>query len=268
MRYLLLFVTLWSCVSAAASRMVVLDVGEGQAVLLQEGRHGVLVDTGHPGQAAHVLDRLRTLGVEKLDYLILTHLHPDHAGGYFRLRESFPQTTVFWNGQPLPRKSRSDMVRWVHQALRTDDRAAVIRAGDAFQWRGWRIDVLWPELFVSQDLNQHSLVLLLKKGDTEWLVMGDAGIPVEQELLRHGRLPREVDLLVVGHHGAADATSQPFLRQVRPKRAVISVNAGNIRGYPDEKVVRRLERAGADVLRTDLDGEVIVDRNPSAVLPQ
>ncbi|WP_456416761.1 ComEC/Rec2 family competence protein [Thiolapillus sp.] len=259
--------TLFFCLSlcvmaapvAAAPRLVMLDVGEGQAVLLQQGHRGVLIDVGHPGMSQKVLERLGALGVKQLDYLVLTHLHPDHAGGYFRLREAFPQTPVLYSGHPLPADVRPDLVRWVNDALAQDAHRRLLRAGEDISWQGMSIEVLWPEAFSGDNLNRHSLVLLLRYAGLELLIMGDADALVEQALLEQNKLPANIDVLVAGHHGAADATSAAFVDRLHPRLALISVNAGNIRGYPGEEVLQRLEKAGARVLRTDRHGELRLD---------
>lgn len=253
-----LFVLLFmlSAAVAAAPSLTVLDVGEGQALLLQEGRHGILIDTGHPGEAAHVLRRLSASGVEQLDYLILTHLHPDHAGGYFRLRERFPDTTLLYSGHPLPPDVQPDLVRWLDRSVTADRHRRRFVAGDGIRWQGVTLEALWPVSFTGANLNRHSLVLLLRYGDLRLLFMGDADSVVERELMTRGALPDGVDLLVAGHHGAADASSERFLAAIKPRIAVISVNRGNIRGYPDAQVVQRLQRPGTRLLRTDQNGEL------------
>lgn len=101
-------------------RLIVLDVGEGQSILLQRGRHGVLIDTGHAGKARYVLQQLQTYGVSQLDYLVLTHLHPDHASGYFRIREAFPNTPVLVHNYSFTNEKVPDMSRWVAEALASD----------------------------------------------------------------------------------------------------------------------------------------------------
>lgn len=243
----------------ADPRLVALDVGEGQALLVQRGDRGVLIDAGHPGKARHVLDRLGELGVKHLDYLILTHLHPDHAGGYFRLREAWPETPVLHSGHPLPHNVGPDLTRWVNDALQQDAHQRIIAAGEVLKWQGMTLAILWPEKFVGNDLNLHSLVLLLSHGDSRILIMGDATHQAEKELLGKNSLPENVDILVVGHHGSKHASSIPFIDKVHPKLAIISVNRNNIRGYPSAEVIQRLEKAGAKVLRTDQQGEITLD---------
>jgi len=234
----------------------VLDVGEGQAVLVQAGDRGVLIDTGHAGQAARLVGRLRALGVRRLDHLILTHLHPDHASGYFRVIEAYPVAAVHDNGQVLPALPEEQIVRWVAAALRAHPRYAPLKAGDALVWAGGRVEILWPHRADGPDWNANSLVLLLRHGTFIGLVMGDAGQSVEEALLKAKTLPRGIDLLVAGHHGAADTARGDFLAHVRPRVAALSVDAGNLRGYPDRGVVARLAAASGRLYRTDRDGEV------------
>ena len=255
-RFIPVLLVIVACGARAAPSLVVLDVGEGQAILLQEESRGILIDTGHPGMASHLLKRLTALGVERLDYLILTHLHPDHAGGYFRLREQFPDTPLLYTGHPLPVDVRPDLIRWTHQAIAADRHWRRFLAGDRIHWRGMVIEALWPASFENHNLNRHSLVLSVHYRGLKLLLMGDADHEVEKALLEQKRLPREVDLLVAGHHGAADATGEAFLAAVRPRFTVISVNEENIRGYPSPEVIARLEQSGTRLLRTDRDGEL------------
>jgi len=246
----------------------VLDVGEGQAVLVQAGERGLLIDTGHAGQAARLVGRLRALGVRRLDHLVLTHLHPDHASGYFRVMEAYPDAAVHDNAQLLPALPEEQMVRWVATALRAHPRYAPLKARDLLAWAGGRIEILWPHRADGPDWNANSLVLLLRRGPFVGLVMGDAGQGVEAALLKEGTLPRGVDLLVAGHHGAADTARGDFLAHVKPRVAVISVDAGNLRGYPDPDVVRRLIAVSGRLYRTDRDGEVCVSFSASRDLCQ
>lgn len=259
----LALLTLVGCQTLRTAREVgwgvrVLDVGEGQAVLVQAGDRGLLIDTGHAGRAADLVARLRSLGVRRLDHVILTHLHPDHASGFFRVIEAYPEAAVHDNGQLLPPLPEEQIVRWVADALRSHPRYAPLRAGDALDWAGGRIRILWPQRADGPDWNANSLVLLLRHGPFAGLVMGDAGQGVEAALLEEGSLPRGVDLLVAGHHGAADTARPEFLAHVRPRVAVISVDRHNLRGYPDPDVVARLAAASGQLYRTDRDGEVCI----------
>lgn len=256
MYVLLLAALLVTGCTPTTMKMVVLDVGEGQAVLLQRAGHGILIDTGHAGKAVHVMDRLSAHGVRQLDILVLTHLHPDHASGYFRLREAFPQARLLTHGKGVP-PGQSDMVRWVDQAIRIDTLHHRVQAGSRFSWQGAEVTVLWPPATgQATDLNAGSLVIRVDYARHNALLMGDAGQGVERHLLESGQLPASVDLLMVGHHGAADAAAEAFLRHVRPRYSLISVDHENIRNYPSETTVARLLSYSARLLRTDRDGEI------------
>ncbi len=258
MRFLILAIGLISFSALAPAqelRLIALDVGEGQAILLQHGEHGILIDTGHAGQAPRVLQALTENGIQSLDLLILTHLHPDHASGYFRLREAYPATPVLDAQQPLPPNIAPDMVRWVNESLSTDPLRRRLSAGDTLPWGDVRIEVLWPATFVNTNLNRHSLVLHIHHGKRSVLLMGDADKEVEQQLLRQ-KEALVADVLIVGHHGAADASDTAFLAAVQPTYSVISVNHDNLRGYPASDTLRRLVAAGGQILRTDERGDI------------
>lgn len=241
---------------ALAVKLVVLDVGEGQAVLLQHRQTGILLDTGHAGQSTHVLQRLHEHGVRRLKSIVLSHLHPDHASGYFRLREAFTDAEVVESGHPLAEDLTPDMSRWVMQSIRRDARHRVVRAGDVLSLGNARLHVLWPAEFTNQNLNLHSLVVMVEVGESKAMIMGDAPKEVENLLLESMRLPQRIGVLVAGHHGAADTGAAGFFRHVKPKYSVISVNADNLRGYPDKRVVMQLQRFSGQLLRTDVDGEL------------
>lgn len=125
-----------SIVSAQSLHIRVLDVAEGQAILLHQNQRAVLIDTGHAGAAHTVLMRMRELNIKGLDYLFLTHLHPDHASGYFRIQEAFSEVKVRDNCYPVEEQFTPDMMRWVDQALKLNTNRKCMMAGDRIVWGG------------------------------------------------------------------------------------------------------------------------------------
>lgn len=242
----------------AQTRIIALDVKEGQSVLIQHFTNGWLIDTGHPGQSVNILDKLRRYGVENIEGIILTHLHPDHASGYFRLKEKFPSAKIFSNCHPLPENIQPDITRWTHEALLHDQQHQCLSANDNILFYDFRMMILWPYKFINNNLNHHSLVINIAIDDSNILVMGDADRQAEEELLSRKTLPTDISTLIVGHHGANDASSTAFLQYVKPETAIISTNKDNIRGYPSRSTIERLNQAGAIIQQTSLHGDIII----------
>ncbi len=255
--------------SGSPFRVIALDVGEGQSILLQRRNRGILVDTGHAGKAVYVLQQLRDYGVEHLDYLILTHLHPDHASGYFRIRESFPRVPVLVHNFSFTNTtSAPDMSRWVAEALARDPYREQFRSGNDFIWQGLTINPLWPGDTPGSNMNDSSLVIEVKFGSRRVLLMGDVGDRVEKLLMDKNALSDSYDALVAGHHGSRGTSSEAFLNTVNPAYSIISTNANNIRGYPAPATQERLSRCSrSGLFETFSDGNVCLEWKRSAKLP-
>jgi len=242
----------------AKTDIIVLDVNEGQSVLVKHNNEGIIIDTGHAGLSKSLLNKFRQYGINNIKSILLTHLHPDHAGGYFRLKEAFPLAKIYSNCHPLPNNIQPDTTRWINEALQTDQNHHCLKAGDSLSFHDAKLMVLWPYTFNNTNLNQHSLVINIATSKNNTLLMGDAGFKVEQKLISENTLPANISTLIVGHHGANDATSQHFLRSLKPESAVISVNKKNIRGYPSKHTINRLNDMNIRVFRTDHHGDIVI----------
>ncbi len=254
-------------------KVVVLDVGMGQSVLLVKDGHGFLIDTGLVEYAPYVLSRMNFYGVHTLDYLVLSHFHPDHAGGYFQLREAWPDTPVFDNCH-VPEKFHPDEEDFfvnIHTALSQDSLRSCLAAGDILVWQGHKVQVLWPVVTEGTNMNHKSLVLLLKtekKGSL--LVMGDVDKTVENRIkttLQSLLFPSGVTLYVAAHHAAVDSCDPGFLSVLQPQVSIVSVGQNNLLGYPSDKSVSVLEKYSSTVLRTDRDGEICFTLDSTTATP-
>lgn len=244
-----------------------LDVGEGAATLIQTGNNKhILIDCGNVITGAQVLDVCRRAGVRELDALIITHPHADHMGGVFQLLSELKIKRVYDNGQPIPPNPPCDIYRWYREAVRSRKNYRVLRRGEHLSWPGVEIDVLWPGDVMDKNWNNNALVLRLQAGGRRLLLMSDAGRQVENALLR--QLPGDLaaEVLQVGHHGAADASSAAFLRAVKPRLAVISINRHNIRGYPAPDTVRLLSQLKIKTFLTYRDGDFVFPGKPASGL--
>jgi competence protein ComEC len=256
---------------AAVPRVSILDVGQGDAVLVEGSRGGrLLIDGGpDPNRLLIDLDERVPPWDRRIDAVILTHPHEDHVAGLAMLLDRYRVGRVFEPGMVGPgpgyvawSRRLADLVTIPRGGLAAGDRLAVDEI---------RFDVLWPirgrvpatPPDGGTGINNVSIVLLGQVGERRMLLMGDVEQDIDPSLLRD-HLPR-VDLLKVAHHGSRTATTQAFVDAVRPKVAVASAGAGNPYGHPAKVTLDRLTAAGARVLRTDRDGTVVVAFEPDDV---
>ncbi len=239
-------------------RVYFLDVGEGAATLIETGNNKhILVDCGNLITGARVLDFCRQGGIRELDVLIITHPHADHMGGVFQLLSELKIKRVYDNGQTIPPNPPCDIYRWYNEAVRSRKNYRVLRRGEQLTWPGVKIDVLWPGEKLGKSWNDNALVLRLQVGEHRLLLMSDAGRQVEKVLLRQAPDDLPAEVLQVGHHGAADASTATFLRAVKPRLAIISINRNNIRGYPAPETMRLLSQLGIKTFLTYRDGDFV-----------
>lgn len=257
--FLIFLVICFHAMSACAeNRFVVVDVGEGQAILLQNGEYAILIDTGHFGKSHKLLEVLESFSIKSIEKVFLTHLHLDHASGIYTVMNKYPHAKIYESGHRLDFHPMRDGYRWITEQL--DSGAWEVERSlqdDTFYWRGFNLEVLWPRAPSGKNLNDQSLVLKISLGNSIIMIMGDVGISIEKILLQENRMPRYIDVLVVGHHGSAATTSPELLQQLTPQNAVISTNKNNIRGYPDAEVVGRLKSFGIKVHKTAEHGNFV-----------
>jgi competence protein ComEC len=234
--------TVWPLLAPATGtlRVTVLDVGQGDAIVVEapDGRV-MLVDAGPGGpMRLDVGDRvvapfLWNRGIAKLATAVTTHADLDHAGGMSAIRRHFP-IAAEWTGASAPR----DQQWWGNLSVRA------LGEGQAGAF--------------TRRTNDTALVLRLEYGLASFLLTSDATATAERELLTAGA-PLRATVLKVGHHGARGATTLEFLQAVRPTVAVISVGPANPYGHPAPETLDRLQTAGVRVYRTDRDGAVIFE---------
>ena len=233
-------------------RITVLDVGQGDAILLQVPEGAVLVDQGPP--EGNVVQQLRDLGVRRLAAAILTHPDRDHAGGTAPVLERVSVSVLIEPGLVATTRYRGSALL---VAARKGVKTSVARAGQAFALGRLRLRVLWPGRSgaPTEDPNRLSIVLLASYGEVDALLTGDAETDVAAQLVS-----RRVEILKVAHHGSADAGLAAELRELRPAVAVISVGRDNDYGHPTRSTLAALkESPGLSLYRTDEDGRVVVE---------
>ncbi len=230
-------------------RVEVLDIGQGDSILLQPaGAPAVLVDGGPPGD--ELARKLRDAGVDRLGAVVATHDQSDHVGGIEDLLGRIPIGRFLYAaaGRPLPGEAQAAGVPAYRLAEGSEARSG-----------GLRLEVLWPprELLADPppgaDPNDLALVILARWRDFSMLLTADAeaeSVPID---------PGPVDVLKVAHHGSDDAGLGALLDRTDPKLAVISVGADNPYGHPTPGTLATLAVHGVRALRTDLAGTVVID---------
>lgn len=244
-------------------RLVALDVGQGDALVLQAPEGAVLVDGGgYSGIdwdiGAHlVVPALRALGVRRLDVVALSHPHADHAGGLPAVIDALP-TAELWLGATPPGQPLVEQL--LQAAARRGTRALVPTAPANRAGCSWRVMLPPPGILrraVRRVDNEGSLVVATRCGGRGLLLTGDAGTEVEAAWLPR-LTPGAGMILKVGHHGSRTATDAATLASLRPRIALVSVGSRNPFGLPRDEVLDRLRGAGVALYRTDRDGALTV----------
>lgn len=235
-----------------AYRVTVLDVGQGQCILLQSEGKTYMVDCGGDDDEATAdiaAAYLASQGIDCLDGLILTHYDRDHAGGAVYL---------------LTRVQADMLILPVGQdGGGYADALTAVHSGEII-YASQDVEIAWGQASVTvyasentKSSNESSLCVLFEAEKYDILITGDTSIAGEIMLTIQKRLP-DLEALVVGHHGADSATSDRLLQITKPEVALVSVGVDNAYGHPTTSVLERLKKYGCEIRRTDLEGTIIL----------
>ena len=251
MRYVLVFI--WALAPPLAAQQLeihFLNVGQGDAAIVQEGGHTAIIDAGPSGIRAF----LTTFHIDTIDLVIASHPHADHIGGMPELLQSHVVRFYLDNGIPhttaIYRRTLDAVRASGAQYLQATNRTITLGAA--------QIHILAPP--PSTTINNASVGILVEYGQFRALLTGDS----EREELEHwlgADAIQRVSVVKVAHHGSDNGTSASWIATTHPQVAVISVGAGNSYGHPSPLVVAQWQNAGARVYRTDRDGAVFIIAN-------
>lgn len=230
-----------------------IDVGQGDATLIECGNEAMLIDAGLYSERQAVTSYIAQRGIESLSYCVATHPHADHIGGMSEVIYSFDVDTLVY---PV---CDADSDSWNYVLDACDEKGVSYlnpEPDDTFTLGDATITVLSPEINADYDnLNDYSLVLMLEYGNVSFLFTGDAEKKVEKELIDNYYL--SADVLKCGHHGSSTSSCTEFIDAVNPAAAVISCGKNNEYGHPHKETLKTLKDRDIEIYRTDLSSTIV-----------
>lgn len=235
-----------------------LDVGQGDAILIKSPfGQNILIDGGPDKSVVNKISEDLPFWDRNIDLMILTHPHDDHVTGLIEVLKRYRVKKIIYTGAS---HTAPNYLAWLDEIKKRKIPLTIInhpqniKLGDNCEFK-----IIYPlKSFAGEsveNLNNTSLVAKLIFGQTSFLLVGDAEKEAEEEIIKSG-VELTANILKVGHHGSDTASSDIFLNNVRPQIAVIEVGKDNKFGLPSGRAIKRLERIGAKIYRTDYDGNI------------
>ncbi len=247
-------------------RVTFLDIGQGDSAVVEFPAGGSMVVDGGPARPnwdsgegiidPFLLDR----GIDNIDIIAFSHPQLDHIGGLPFLLERYKVDAIIEPGQPT---YLNEYIEILGLSLENKVQIYFPRRGDSFVMEGVEVRVLHPtEKWVGSnpgqdEVNDASLVLKISYGNVSFLLTGDIGPVVEEELVHDVGSGLEANILKVAHHGSHISSTSSFLDEVNPSISVVSVGRGNPFGHPSPNIIESMKERGITVLRTDIHGAII-----------
>ena len=266
------------------TKIVMCDVGQGEAILIMKGSTQVLIDGGPSSEKILAcLEEQVPFYDRSIELIVLTNTDFDHLNGLSSVVERYSVIEFVTADGVHESTSLDKLIGKLSKAnivVKGVERGDVMSIRDERGHKQLEFSVLWPPDLIEENiaifsdqmnsdkreqilgvsakrgnLNERSVVLLLLEDNKRILLMGDAGLQAEKTMISAGNLP-DADVLKVGHHGSKYASTLEFLQKVRPELAIISVGAKNTYGHPTAETLERLSAVGARVRRTDEEGTI------------
>jgi len=237
-----------------------IDVGQADAALVLCDSKAMLIDGGNVADSSLIYSYLSQRNISHLDYIVATHGHEDHVGGLAGALNYATVDTAYCSVTSYDSEAFSSFVKYLANQGKS---ITIPSAGDTFKLGSADVQIIGP-IYGSTEPNNMSIVLRITYGTTSFLFTGDAEREEEQSILDAGYILSST-VLKVGHHGSENSTTYPFLREIMPQYAVISVGDGNSYGHPTDAALSRLRDADVQVYRTDLQGTIVCTSDGNSV---
>jgi beta-lactamase superfamily II metal-dependent hydrolase len=234
-----------------------IDVGQGDCALICTGEKNILIDCGEYDEYANVAQYLKGMGIERLDSVIMSHPHSDHMGCMYRVIRRFGASELVMPDVPeylIP--ITGSYTRLEELVLKMKLPVLKPAAGAAIETDGIGVLTVVAPVKKYDDLNNSSCVLRYTFGEVGFLFCGDIESEAEADILAFGG-DISADVIKVPHHGSDSSSTRLFVQSVAPRYAVFCVGEENDYGHPNDSVVRLYQNLGANVLRTDMNGDIV-----------
>ena len=241
-----------------------IDVGQGDATLIQVNGQNLLIDAGPNKSSDNLVKYIKDLGVSTIDHVVATHPHEDHIGGMDEIFAEFEVKNFY---SPKVEHTTKTFEKMMQAVSNEGLKVTTIKAGDNSKINlgdGTKVEIFSPVSETYDNLNNYSPIMKITFGENSFLFTGDAEKLVEKQVLANGENLNS-DVLKVGHHGSTTSSSEDFIKEVSPEIAVIPVGEGNDYGHPHKEILELLQKNNIELLRTDLEGTVVLESNGSTI---
>lgn len=229
-----------------------IDVGQGDAILLQYGSTNSLIDTGTEKNYSKLKAYLKKINVKKINNLIITHPDADHLGGADYVIKDYKVKKIYMTTYSCKSSEYKEMTSAIKKY---SVKRVNVKKGSKIDIGGIKADVLHADS-KAEDSNDSSIVLKLKHEKKSFLFTGDISAKVEKKIAADYNV--NVDVLKVSHHGSNTSSAVSFVKETSPQYSVVSVGADNNYGHPNGNVVKRLDKYSKKVYRTDKSGTIVI----------
>ncbi len=230
-----------------------LDVGQADSTLIINNNQTMLIDAGNNEDGNLIVKFIKSLGIEKIDYLVGTHAHEDHIGGMDDIINNFNIGTVYLPYTTEKTTTTKTFEDVLDSLIAKKLSITTANIGDRFTLGNTNCEIMYVDNSEPEDTNDQSICIRLEFKNESFLFMGDASGKVEK-----ARNWPQTNVLKVAHHGSKTSTSKEFLKQVKPQIAIISVGKDNSYKHPSEQVLERLKSIKAKIYRTDELGTILL----------
>ena len=238
-----------------------IDVGQGDATLIKEGEHALLIDAGENNQGSVVVDYLNSQNIKQLDYVIGTHPDSDHIGGLDVVIEEYTCEKVIMPDVDPDTRTYDDVV----SALNDKNLSVTApKVGDTYSLGDASFTIIAPVRDYGDDTNNWSVGIRLTFGEDHFLFTGDAEATAETDMIDSG-IDLSADVYKAAHHGSKTGSSENFLDAVQPDYSVISCGEDNEYGHPSAQTLNEFRTRGIQVFRTDEQGTVVAVSDGSSI---